>query len=86
MSHLYDHKSLKYIMTQKDLNLQQWRWLELLKDYDLVIDYHLGKANIVADTLSRKSLYTLQGLNTQLSLSDDGSIMAKLKAKPILLQ
>ncbi|KAA3466326.1 ty3-gypsy sub-class retrotransposonable element polyprotein [Gossypium australe] len=48
-----DHKSLKYLMTQKDLNLHQRRWLELLKDYELVIDYHPGKANVVADALSR---------------------------------
>ena len=74
------------MMSQNDLNLRQCRWLELLKDYDLVIDYHLGKANIVADTLSRKSLYTLQGLNTQLSLSDDGSIIVELKARPMFLQ
>jgi hypothetical protein len=49
-----DHKSLKYIFTQKDLNLRQCRWLELIKDYDLEIHYHSGKANLVADTLSRK--------------------------------
>jgi hypothetical protein len=49
-----DHKSLKYIFTQKDLNLRQCRWLELIKDYDLEIHYHLGKANLVADALSRK--------------------------------
>jgi hypothetical protein len=49
-----DHKSLKYIFTQKDLNLGQRRWLELIKDYDLEIHYHPGKANLVADDLSRK--------------------------------
>jgi hypothetical protein len=49
------HKSLKYNFTQKDLNLRQRRWLELIKDYDLDIQYHPGKANVVADTLSRKS-------------------------------
>ena len=49
-----DHKSLKYIFTQKDLNLRQHRWLELIKDYDLEIHYHLGKTNLVADALSRK--------------------------------
>jgi hypothetical protein len=48
-----DHKSLKYIFTQKDLNLRQRRWLELIKDYDLEIQYHPGKANLVADPLSR---------------------------------
>jgi hypothetical protein len=49
-----NHKSLKYIFTQKDLNLRQRRWLELIKDYDLEIHYHPGKANLVADALSRK--------------------------------
>lgn len=49
-----DHKSLKYIFTQSDLNLRQRRWLELIKDYDLGIHYHPGKANVVADALSRK--------------------------------
>jgi hypothetical protein len=49
-----NHKSLKYIITQKDLNLRQHRWLELIKDYDLEIHYHLGKANLVADALSQK--------------------------------
>jgi hypothetical protein len=49
-----DHKSLKYIFTQNDLNLWQCRWLELIKDYDLKINYHPGKANVVADALSHK--------------------------------
>jgi hypothetical protein len=49
-----DHKSLKYIFTQKDLNLRQRCWMELIKDYNLEIHYHPGKANLVADALSRK--------------------------------
>jgi hypothetical protein len=49
-----DHKSLKYIFTQKELNLRQIKWLELIKDYDLDIQYHPRKANVVADALSRK--------------------------------
>ena len=49
-----DHKSLKNIFTQQDLNLRQRRWLELIKDYDLEIHYHPGKANLVADALSQK--------------------------------
>jgi hypothetical protein len=50
-----DYKSLKYIFTQSNLNLRQRRWLELIKDYDLGINYHLGKDNVVADALSRRS-------------------------------
>ena len=50
-----DHKSLKYIFTQSDLNLRQRRWLELIKDYNLDLQYHPGKANVVADALSRKA-------------------------------
>ena len=53
--HIYiDHKSLKYIFTQADLNMRQRRWLELIKDYDLEVHYHPGKANVVADALSCK--------------------------------
>jgi hypothetical protein len=50
-----DHKSLKYIFTQSNLDLRQRRWLELIKDYDLGINYHPGMANVVADALSRRS-------------------------------
>ncbi|GJR93414.1 putative reverse transcriptase domain-containing protein [Tanacetum coccineum] len=49
-----DHKSLQHILNQKELNMRQHRWLELLSDYDCEIRYHLGKANVVADALSRK--------------------------------
>ncbi|WVZ85241.1 hypothetical protein U9M48_032188 [Paspalum notatum var. saurae] len=54
--HIYtDHKSLKYIFTQPELNMRQRQWLELIKDYDLEVHYHPGKANVVADALSRKA-------------------------------
>ena len=54
-----DHKSLKYIFTQKELNMRQRRWLELIKDYDCSINYHVGKANVVADVLSQKERLNL---------------------------
>nr|CAE05068.2 OSJNBa0094P09.7 [Oryza sativa Japonica Group] len=91
-----DHKSLKYIFTQSDLNLRQRRWLELIKDYDVGIHYHPGKANVVADALSRKShcnTLNVRGippeLNQQmeaLNLSIVGrGFLAALEAKPTLL-
>ncbi|KAJ9556932.1 hypothetical protein OSB04_011546 [Centaurea solstitialis] len=49
-----DHKSLQYLLNQKELNMRQWRWIELLSDYDCEILYHPGKGNVVADALSRK--------------------------------
>ncbi|GKF99888.1 putative reverse transcriptase domain-containing protein, partial [Tanacetum coccineum] len=50
-----DHKSLQHILDQKELNMRQRRWLKLLSDYDCELRYHLRKANVVADALSRKS-------------------------------
>jgi hypothetical protein len=52
-----DHKSLKYIFTQLDLNMRQRRWLELINEYELDVHYHPGKANIIADALSREAHY-----------------------------
>ncbi|GFY97645.1 hypothetical protein Acr_12g0001860 [Actinidia rufa] len=67
-----DHKSLKYLFTQKELNMRQRRWLELIKDYDILIQYHPGKANVVADALSRKSTVNLACLVTsQVPLLDE---------------
>ena len=80
-----DHKSLKYFPSQRELTLRQRIWMELVKDYHCVIDYHLGKANVVVDALSRKSAQILRALNAHLSLSNDGAIVAELIAKLDLL-
>ena len=79
-----DHKSLKYLFDKKELNMRQRRWMKFFKDYDFELHYHLGKANIVADTLSRKSLHAstlmiqemdllekFRDLNLAISLSQD---------------
>ena len=50
-----NHKSLKYILTRRDLNMRQQRWMEFLEDYDFTLHYHHSKENVVADALSRKS-------------------------------
>ena len=81
-----DHNSLKYLLTQKELNLRQRRWLELFKDYDCIIDYHPGKANIVADALSRKTVVAMSLQYSDWRLGDDGAMLAQLEAQPILKQ
>ncbi|KAL0546159.1 hypothetical protein IC582_016065 [Cucumis melo] len=66
-----DHKSLKYFFTQKELNMRQRRWLELVKDYDYEILYHPGKANVVADALSRKVSHSAALITRQTPLHRD---------------
>ena len=94
-----DHKSLKYLLTQKELNLRQRRWLELIKDYELVIEYQLGKANVIADALSRKSSTTLthikiiyvpilmdmRTLGLNLSYDGQGALLASFVVRPSLV-
>ena len=94
-----DHKSLKYLFTQKELNLRQRRWMELLKDYDCTIDYHPGKANVVADALSRKStgslaymqtielplMIELRELGVELGVHVSGALFASFQLRPILV-
>ena len=78
-----DHK---YLLTQKELNLRQRRWLELFKDYDCIIDYHLGKVNVVANALSRKTVAAMSLQHSEWRLADDGAILAQLKAQFVLKQ
>ena len=73
-----DHKSLKYLPSQRELNLRQRRWMELIKDYDCMIDYHPEKANVVVDALSKKIVQMLRALNAKLSLTYDGTVLAEL--------
>nr|GEX69500.1 retrotransposon protein, putative, Ty3-gypsy subclass [Tanacetum cinerariifolium] len=88
-----DHKSLKYIFTQRELNIRQRHWLELLKDYDTNIQYHPGKANVVADALSRKSgmiagikiIRDLERLNIELYVRGHHGYWASLRVEPDLI-
>ena len=59
--------------------------MKLIKDYDYMIDYHPGKANVVVDALSRKTMQTLRALNAHFSLTDDGTVAIELIARPSLL-
>ena len=74
-----DHKGLKYLLTQKDLNLRQRLWLELFKDYDCIIDYNPKKANVVADALSRKIISTLSLKDYDWRFDFDAALLAKLR-------
>ena len=80
-----NHKSLKYFPSQRELNLRQRRWMKLIKDYDCMIDYHPGKANVVADALNRKSMQMLRALNAHFSLTDDSTVVEELIARSSLL-
>ncbi|GJU82526.1 putative reverse transcriptase domain-containing protein [Tanacetum coccineum] len=74
-----DHKSLQYILDQMELNMRQHCWLELLSDYDCEIRYHLGKANVVADALSRKER---EPLRENIKKEDVGGILVKNSKDP----
>jgi len=63
-----DHKSLKYLFDQKELNMRQRRWMEYLKDYDFELLYHPGKANVVANALSRKKSHVSSMMIKELEL------------------
>ena len=75
-----DHKSLKYLLTQKELNLRQCRWLELFKDYDCIIDYHPRKANVAANALSRGTIFVLSLKHCAWRFTSNGALLAQLRA------
>jgi hypothetical protein len=77
-----DHKSLKYIFTQADLNMRQRRWLELIKDYDLEVHYHPGKANVVADALSQKLQCNCIMMDSHINTLCDELIKMKIEVIP----
>ena len=94
-----DHKSLQYLFTLKELNMRQRRWVELIKDYECTIEYHQGKAIVVAHALSRKStgsishlkvvylprLMELRSLGVRLELTDNGALLTTFHVHPILI-
>jgi hypothetical protein len=65
-----DHKNFRYLFNQKELNMRQRHWMEFLKDYDFELKYHPGKANVVPDALSRKSLHVSTMVIHQMELLD----------------
>ena len=79
-----NHKSLKYLLTHKELNLRQRRWLELFKDYDYIVYYHLGKANVMADSLSKKTISILSLKYCIWKFASDGALLAQLRVMPYL--
>ena len=96
-----DHKILKYFFTQKELNMRQRRWLELLKDYDCTIHYHHGKANVVADALNKKTiagsvstmftmqkelLLNLERVGVEMMVGEIQSYMSSLTLEPTLME
>jgi len=83
-----DHKSLKYLFDQKELNMRQRRWMKFLKDYDFELQYHPGKANVIVDALSRKSIHASMMMVKELDLIEsfrDLNLVVKLRPNSICL-
>lgn len=78
---LFDHKSLVYIFTQRDLKLRQRKWFEYLSDYDFSLHYHPGKKNVIADALSRKSHGTIISI-----VIKEWSMLENLAKTPMFMQ
>ena len=81
MLHFYvftDHMSLPYVFTQKELNIKQIGWIELLKDYDMSVLYHPNKGNVVADALSRITMGSVSHLDeAKKDLAREGHRLAR---------
>lgn len=83
-----NHKILKYLFDQKELKMRQRRWMEFLKDYDFELSYHPGKANVVANALSRKSLHVSVMMVKELQLIDkfrDLNLVVEVRPKSLYL-
>lgn len=83
-----DHKSLRYLLDHKELNMRQRKWLEFLKDYDFELSYHLGKANVVVNALSRKYLSISAFMVRELDLLEqfrDMSLVCEVTPKSVRL-
>ena len=94
-----NHKSLQYLFMQKELNMRQRRWIELIKDYECTIEYHPGKANVVAYAFSRRPmssishmrivhlprLIELRSLGVGLELTDSGVLLATFHVRLVLI-
>ena len=81
-----DNKSLKYLFDQKELKMRQRRWMKFHKDYDFELQYHPGKANVVADALSRKSIHASMMMVKELDLIEsfrDLNLAVKLRPNSI---
>ena len=83
-----DHKSLKYIFQQRDMNLRQRRWLELLKDYDCDILYHPGKANLAHISVEKRpliqELHKLVDQGLMMKISRSGGLLAQFRVRSVL--
>ena len=80
------HKSLKYLLIRKELNLRQRRWLKLFKGYDCIVNYYPENANVVVDALSRKTISILSLKHCIWRFTSDGALLVQLKAMPDLKQ
>ena len=94
-----DRKSFQYLFTEKELNMRQRRWIELIKDYECTIEYHSRKANVLEDALSRRPmsslshlravhlprLIELRSLGMGLELTDSGVLLATFHVRPVLI-